>query len=66
MRKLPVPWKKILTSVPVIVVTVTQWCSSWGFWTIGTLTPTYMNGALHFDVESVSTTLNIYLLINLF
>lgn len=52
MRTLPVPWKKILTSVPVIVLTITQWCSSWGFWTIGTLTPTYMNGALHFDVEN--------------
>ncbi|CAH1402187.1 unnamed protein product [Nezara viridula] len=52
MRKLPVPWKKILTSVPVITLTITQFCSSWGFWTIGTLTPSYMSGVLHFDIES--------------
>ncbi|XP_014285185.1 putative inorganic phosphate cotransporter [Halyomorpha halys] len=52
MRKLPVPWKKILTSVPVIMLTITHWCNSWGYWTITSLTPTYMNGVLHFDVES--------------
>ncbi|XP_066906582.1 putative inorganic phosphate cotransporter [Halyomorpha halys] len=52
MRKLPVPWKKILTSVPVITLTITHWCNSWGYWTISSLTPTYMNGVLHFDVES--------------
>nr|XP_024214643.1 probable anion transporter 6, chloroplastic [Halyomorpha halys] len=51
MRKLGVPWKKILTSVPMITLTITHWCNSWGFWTINSLTPTYMNGVLHFEVE---------------
>ncbi|XP_014285184.1 putative inorganic phosphate cotransporter [Halyomorpha halys] len=51
MRKLAVPWKKILTSVPMIMLTVTHWCNSWGFWTLSSLTPTYMNGVLHFEVE---------------
>ncbi|CAH1402186.1 unnamed protein product [Nezara viridula] len=52
MRKLPVPWKKIITSVPVLILTITHWCNSWGYWTINTLTPTYMNGVLRFDVQS--------------
>ncbi|XP_014285182.1 putative inorganic phosphate cotransporter [Halyomorpha halys] len=52
MRKATVPWKKILTSVPMIMLTITHWCNSWGYWTLSSLTPTYMNGVLHFEVES--------------
>nr|BAN21445.1 sodium-dependent phosphate transporter [Riptortus pedestris] len=46
-----VPWKKILTSGPVIALTITMWCACWCTWTIITLTPTYINGVLRFNLQ---------------
>ena len=49
-----VPWKSILTSVPVWAVLVTQCGIAWLFYTQLTELPTYMNNILQFDIKQVS------------
>ena len=49
------PWKGILTSLPFWVVTVTQVGNFWGYYTLLTGTPLYLNGIQHFSLEQVSS-----------
>lgn len=46
-----IPWKKILTSGPVITIALTSWCASWGNWTLITLIPTYISGVFGFNIQ---------------
>ncbi|XP_023322825.1 putative inorganic phosphate cotransporter isoform X2 [Eurytemora carolleeae] len=49
---LSVPWKSILTSVPVWALVVTHMAQNWGFYTLLTELPTYMKNILHFDIKA--------------
>jgi MFS transporter, ACS family, solute carrier family 17 (sodium-dependent inorganic phosphate cotransporter), other len=39
-----IPWKSIFTSLPVWAIIVAHFCESWGFFTMFTELPSYMNG----------------------
>ncbi|XP_054619574.1 sialin isoform X2 [Dunckerocampus dactyliophorus] len=47
-----VPLLRMMTSVPLWAIIVTQMCSNWSFYTLLTSLPTYMNNILHFDLKS--------------
>ncbi|XP_017297933.1 putative inorganic phosphate cotransporter [Diaphorina citri] len=47
-----VPWKAILTSLPVWAVLITHLCQNWGYWTLLTEMPSYINSVLQFDIKS--------------
>ncbi|GFT09064.1 hypothetical protein NPIL_157211, partial [Nephila pilipes] len=47
----PLPWKKILTSVPFWAVVISKTCQDWSFYTIMTDLPTYFSTILHFPIE---------------
>ncbi|CAG9763217.1 unnamed protein product [Ceutorhynchus assimilis] len=49
--KLPIPWKAILTSVPVWALVITQVGHDWGFFTMVTDLPKYMKDVLKFNVS---------------
>jgi len=49
-----VPWRNILTSVPVYAVVVVNILSDWGAYTLLTNIPTYMKEVLKLDIFSVS------------
>lgn len=52
------PWKQILTSKPFIALFIVSCTQNWGFWTLMTGIPTYMNDVLNFDLTSVH--LNVF------
>lgn len=47
----PIPWRGILTCVPLWAILITQCGQSWAFYTQLTELPTYMNNILHFDIQ---------------
>uniref|UniRef100_A0A1I8P2I3 Major facilitator superfamily (MFS) profile domain-containing protein n=1 Tax=Stomoxys calcitrans TaxID=35570 RepID=A0A1I8P2I3_STOCA len=47
-----IPWRAIMTSVPLWAILITQCGQSWAFYTQLTELPTYMNNILHFDIQS--------------
>ncbi|XP_061787380.1 sialin isoform X2 [Nerophis lumbriciformis] len=47
-----VPLLRMMMSVPLWAIIVTQMCSNWSFYTQLTSLPTYMNNILHFDLKS--------------
>ena len=49
----PPPVKKILTSTHVIANVVTSMGNSYGFYTLLSMTPTYLNNIQHFDIQQV-------------
>ncbi|XP_026804633.1 vesicular glutamate transporter 1 [Rhopalosiphum maidis] len=44
------PWKDILTSMPVWAITCAHFCENWGFYTLLTQLPSYMNDVLKFNI----------------
>ncbi|KAJ8929837.1 hypothetical protein NQ314_017440 [Rhamnusium bicolor] len=52
--KLPTPWKKIFTSLPVWAILLTQCGHNWGFWTLLTEIPVYMSNVMNFNIKSNS------------
>ncbi|KAL1497229.1 hypothetical protein ABEB36_008224 [Hypothenemus hampei] len=48
---LPIPWKAILTSVPMWALVITQVGHDWGFFTMVTDLPKYMKDVLKFNVS---------------
>lgn len=46
------PWKHIVTSLPVWALVVAYSGQHWGYWTLMTEIPTYMNGVLNFDIAA--------------
>lgn len=46
-----VPWKSILTSLPLLALLITQCGQSWAFYTQLTELPTYMANILRFDIQ---------------
>ncbi|XP_055943182.1 sialin-like [Argiope bruennichi] len=49
---LPIPWKSILTSVPVWILMITHFGQNWGFYIFLTELPSYLSSILHFNIES--------------
>ena len=47
----PIPYKAIFTSVPFYAILIAHCCQNWGFYTLLTELPTYMNKILHFDIK---------------
>ncbi|KAL7294275.1 hypothetical protein TKK_0012290 [Trichogramma kaykai] len=48
----PVPWRHLLTSMPLWALIAVQVGHDWAFYTIATDLPKYMSSVLHFSVES--------------
>lgn len=51
-EKLPIPWKAILTSIPVWTLMFTHFGQNWGFYMFLTELPTYLSAILHFSIKS--------------
>lgn len=54
LQKRQTPWIAIFTSLPMWAVVVAHCGQNWGFWTLLTEMPSYMNSILKFDLKSVS------------
>nr|CAH7723842.1 unnamed protein product [Callosobruchus chinensis] len=54
-EKVPTPWKEIFTSLPFWGVLIAHCGQNFGFWTLLTEIPSYMQNILHFDIKSNST-----------
>ena len=50
-RRLPMPWKEVLTSPPVWACVVTNFCNNWGFYTLLNDLPQYFNNVLGKDIS---------------
>lgn len=50
-RRIVTPWKAILTSAPMIAMTIAHMAHNWGFWTLLTEMPTYMKEVLKKDIK---------------
>ncbi|KAL0839171.1 hypothetical protein ABMA28_017139 [Loxostege sticticalis] len=51
-KRLPTPWRKILTCLPFWAVIVAHCGQNWGFFTLMTEMPSYMNKVLGFEIKS--------------
>ncbi|XP_036331385.1 putative inorganic phosphate cotransporter [Rhagoletis pomonella] len=51
-HKVPVPWRAILTSLPLWALVVARTAHSWGFSTLQAEIPAYMKGVLNMDMKS--------------
>ncbi|XP_035729805.1 putative inorganic phosphate cotransporter [Vespa mandarinia] len=49
-EKLRTPWKEIFTSIPMWALIIVHCGQSWGYWTLLTEMPTYLNSVLGFDI----------------
>lgn len=50
-RKVPVPWRAILTSMPLWALVIARSAHSWGFSTLQAEIPSYMKGVLDMDMK---------------
>ncbi|KAJ8931055.1 hypothetical protein NQ314_016084, partial [Rhamnusium bicolor] len=48
----PTPWKAIFTSLPFWAILVAHCGQNWGFWTLFTEIPSYMQNILNFNIAS--------------
>lgn len=46
-----IPWRSILTSMPLWAIVVAHFCYNWTFYTLLTLLPTYMSDILGFSIQ---------------
>ncbi|CAD7015103.1 unnamed protein product [Ceratitis capitata] len=51
-KKIPVPWLAMFTSVPFLALLVVRCAETWGFSTIQSQIPSYMNGVLHMNIKN--------------
>ena len=61
----PIPFKAIFTSVPFWAIMITHSCQNWGFYTLLSELPTYMNKILHFDIKEVRNLWDKWFFLNL-
>lgn len=59
-KKIPMPWKAVFTSRPFLALLVVHCAQNWGFWTLLTEIPSYMKGALDFDIKEVNISATLY------
>lgn len=48
-----IPWKHIFTSMPLWALIIAHCGYNWGFWTLLTEIPSFMNYIMKFDMKSV-------------
>ncbi|XP_023014196.2 putative inorganic phosphate cotransporter [Leptinotarsa decemlineata] len=53
--KIPTPWLSILTSVPFISILISHVVQNWGFWTLLTEIPSFMEKIMGLDIASNSS-----------
>nr|XP_053635789.1 sialin-like [Cherax quadricarinatus] len=51
-KALPLPWKAVFTSLPVWAIIVVHFGNNWGFYTLLTELPTYLDKIQHFNLKS--------------
>lgn len=49
----PIPWRHIFTSLPMWALIIAHCGYNWGFWTLLTEIPSFMNYIMKFDMRSV-------------
>lgn len=54
LQNLKTPWKSILTSGPFIALILVHCAQNWGFWTMLTEIPTYLNYVMKFNIKEVN------------
>lgn len=52
--KPPIPWRHVLTSVPVWALVITHFGQNWGFYTMLTQMPRFLSQVLGFNLKEVS------------
>ncbi len=62
-RPQSVPWRSILTSVPVWALVLTHMAQNWGFYTLLTELPTYMKNILHFNIKVRTVPMEVDLIV---
>uniref|UniRef100_A0A6A7G258 Sialin n=1 Tax=Hirondellea gigas TaxID=1518452 RepID=A0A6A7G258_9CRUS len=50
-KAMPVPWRRVFTSPPFYAILVAHTAQNWGFYTLLTEMPSYLNNILHFDIK---------------
>ncbi|KAJ0174786.1 hypothetical protein K1T71_009894 [Dendrolimus kikuchii] len=55
-KKLPVPWRAVLTSPAFLAILVSHICSNWGWYMLLIELPSYMNQVLKFDMTENAVT----------
>ncbi|KAJ8929844.1 hypothetical protein NQ314_017448 [Rhamnusium bicolor] len=53
-EKIPTPWLSIFTSVPFWAILINDCGESWGYWTLLTEIPSFMENILNFDIAQNS------------
>ena len=59
-----IPWMSVLTSVPVLALTVTHFGQNFGYFMLLTQLPSYLEKTLHYDIKQVRQRTFIKTLIN--
>lgn len=59
--KPPIPWRKVLTCIPLWALVVTHFGQNWGFYTLLTQMPRFLSQVLGFNLREVCNTLNLSL-----
>ncbi|KAJ8974700.1 hypothetical protein NQ317_015229 [Molorchus minor] len=54
-EKIPTPWKAIFTSLPFWAILISHCGQNWGYWTLFTEIPAYMENILKFNIATNST-----------
>lgn len=54
-KKKSIPWCHILKSIPFASIVITHCAANWGYYTLQTEMPSYINGVMHFNLTSVIT-----------
>lgn len=57
LKAMRTPWKAIFTSVPMWALIIVHCGQNWGYWTLITELPTYMNDVLEYNLVDVSKNL---------
>lgn len=52
-KRPPLPWKHFLTSIPFLAILIAHMCQNFGYYTLLTEIPSYMNAILEFDITNV-------------
>lgn len=51
----PLPWKKMLTSLPVLAIVVAHFAENWGFYTLLTELPSFLSDVMDYDLYKAGT-----------
>lgn len=54
-----IPWRSIVTSMPVLAIVVAHFSYNWTFYTLLTLLPTYMSDILGFSIQQVRSHISL-------